>query len=67
MQSSDILLRHLDDDGVLRLTMNDEGRRNDLSEPMLAALGPIFSSVETDPAVRVIVLAASGPAFCAVT
>lgn len=65
VQSSDILLRELDDEGVLRLTMNDAGRRNALSEAMLAALGAAFADAGADPAVRVIVLAANGPAFCA--
>lgn len=65
MQQSDILLRDLDDDGILRLTLNDVGRRNALSEAMLAALGDAFAQAGNDPAVRVIVLAAIGPAFCA--
>ncbi len=65
MTQSDILLRDLDDRGVLRLTLNDVGRRNALSEAMLAALGAAFAEAGADPAVRVIVLAANGPAFCA--
>lgn len=65
VQSSDILLRELDDEGILRLTMNDVARRNALSEAMLAALGATFADAGADPAVRVIILAANGPAFCA--
>ena len=65
MTQSDILLRDLDDTGILRLTLNDVGRRNALSEAMLAALGAAFTEAGADPAVRVIVLAANGPAFCA--
>ena len=65
MTQSDILLRDLDDTGILRLTLNDVGRRNALSEAMLAALGAAFADAGADPAVRVIVLAANGPAFCA--
>ncbi|MCI5110232.1 MAG: enoyl-CoA hydratase [Marivita sp.] len=65
MTQSDILLRDLDDTGILRLTLNDVGRRNALSEAMLAALGAAFAEAGADPAVRVIVLAANGPAFCA--
>lgn len=65
MQTSDILLRDLSDDGILRLTLNDVGRRNALSEAMLSELGTAFTTAEHDPAVRVIVLAANGPAFCA--
>jgi enoyl-CoA hydratase/carnithine racemase len=65
MQDSDILLHHLDDGGILRLTLNDAGRRNALSEAMLTKLGAAFDAAGSNPAVRVIVLAANGPAFCA--
>jgi len=62
---SDILLRDLDGDGVLRLTLNDPSRRNALSEAMLTTLSTAFVEAGADPEVRVIVLAANGPAFCA--
>ncbi|MDT8326529.1 MAG: enoyl-CoA hydratase [Roseovarius sp.] len=65
MQKSDILLRDLDADGILRLTLNDVGRRNALSEAMLAELGAAFVEAGTNPLVRVVILAANGPAFCA--
>lgn len=65
MTSTDILLRDLSDDGILRLTLNDVKRRNALSEAMLGALGSAFHEAGTDPDVRVIILAANGPAFCA--
>jgi len=65
MQVSDILLRELDDDGILRLILNDAARRNALSEAMLGQLGAAFAEASTDPSVRVIILAAIGPAFCA--
>ncbi|MBO6867041.1 MAG: enoyl-CoA hydratase [Thalassococcus sp.] len=60
-----ILLRDLDSDGVLRLTLNDAAKRNALSEAMLTELGTAFDDAGRDPKVRVIVLAANGPAFCA--
>jgi enoyl-CoA hydratase/carnithine racemase len=62
---SDILLSHLDADGILRLTLNDTRRRNALSEAMLGALGRAFEGAAANAAVRVVVLAANGPAFCA--
>ncbi|MEO0822744.1 MAG: enoyl-CoA hydratase [Pseudomonadota bacterium] len=65
MRLDEILLRDLDQDGVLRLTLNDADRRNALSEAMLAVLGDAFAAAAVDPAVRVVVLAANGPAFCA--
>lgn len=65
MPQSLLLLRALQDHGVLRLTLNDPKRRNALSEAMLAELGAAFAAAASDPAVRVVVLAAQGPAFCA--
>ncbi len=65
MAQSDILLHDLDATGILRLTLNDAGRRNALSEAMLAELKEAFADAGSDPAVRVIVLAAIDPAFCA--
>lgn len=65
MDKRDILLRDLDDEGILRLTLNDAGRRNALSEAMLAQLTAAFADAGADASVRVIVLAANGPAFCA--
>ena len=65
MTSSDILLRDLSDDGILRLTLNDPKRRNALSEAMLGTLGTALADVGADPSARVIILAANGPAFCA--
>ncbi len=65
MQTSEILHRDLSEDGILRLTLNDAGRRNALSEAMLGKLGAAISGAGDDRAVRVIVLAANGPAFCA--
>lgn len=62
---TDILLRDLDTDGVLRLTLNASSSRNALSEAMLTALGQAFAEAGADPLVRVVVLAANGPAFCA--
>jgi enoyl-CoA hydratase/carnithine racemase len=65
MQAGDILLRDLDDGGILRLTLNDPARRNALSEAMLAELGAAFAEAGSDPSVRVVILAAKGRAFCA--
>ncbi|MGK0270752.1 MAG: enoyl-CoA hydratase/carnithine racemase [Cocleimonas sp.] len=64
-QDTEIIIKELTDSGVLRLTLNDNGRRNALSEAMLKSLGEVMNSTATDPSVRVIVLAANGPAFCA--
>ena len=65
MPNSDILLCDLDTDGIQRLTLNNAARRNTLSEAMLAELGRAFDEAGTNAAVRVVILAATGPAFCA--
>lgn len=49
--------------GVLRLTLNDPATRNSLSEAMMAELHAALEQAAFDPSVRVIVLAATGPAF----
>ncbi|HTT84901.1 MAG TPA: enoyl-CoA hydratase [Rhizomicrobium sp.] len=53
------------DGGVLRLVMNRPGARNALSEALMSALQDRLDSAARDQAVRVIVLAAEGVAFCA--
>src|SRR5499427_25169 len=62
--SSLILLRE-DKDGVAILTLNRPQARNSLSEALLEALGDALSAIAHDRAVRVVVLAAEGPAFSA--
>jgi enoyl-CoA hydratase/carnithine racemase len=49
--------------GVIRLTLNDPSSRNSLSEAMMAELQSELHAAAADPSVRVIVLAATGPAF----
>ena len=58
-----LLLAAQNSSGVLRLTLNDPATRNSLSEAMMAALAAVLASAATDRDVRVIVLAATGPAF----
>ena len=65
MTSPKILLSAFDEKGVLRLTLNDARRRNALSEEMLQLLGQAVAEAGQNPAVRVVVLDAIGPAFCA--
>ena len=63
--TKDILLSELNNQGVLRLTLCDENRRNALSETMIKTLSAALGETANNPDVRVIVLAAIGPAFCA--
>ena len=66
LQSDDqaILLR-TDSDGVTTLTLNRPGQFNALSEEMLAALEEALDGIAGDAAVRVVVIAGAGKAFCA--
>lgn len=57
------LLHSTLDGGVLRLTLADAATRNSLSEAMMAELRAALDGAAADKAVRVIVLAAIGPAF----
>jgi len=50
---------------VARLTLNRPKALNALSEAMLADLQAAFDGLADDPAIRVIVIAAEGRAFCA--
>jgi enoyl-CoA hydratase/carnithine racemase len=59
-----ILLRESLGD-IAVLTLNRPEARNSLSEAMLAELGEALSGIATDRAVRAVVLAANGPAYCA--
>ncbi|CAA7621469.1 enoyl-CoA hydratase [Magnetospirillum sp. UT-4] len=52
-------------DGIATVTLNRPGARNALSMALMAALDETLARLEADPAVRVVVLAANGPAFCA--
>ncbi|WIV49818.1 enoyl-CoA hydratase [Marivivens sp. LCG002] len=65
MTTTQLVLRDLAPEGVLRLTLNDNSRRNALSESMLTELQGHFDEIGADPKVRVVILAANGPAFCA--
>lgn len=60
-----LVLASCDADGILRLTLNAPGSRNALSEAMMAAIAAALEDAASDDAVRVIVLAANGPVFCA--
>jgi len=61
----DPILLRADADGVRTLTMNRPRARNALSMELMAALTDALAEAAADPDVRVIVLAAAGPVFCA--
>lgn len=61
---NDLVLRQ-DGGHVARLELNSPENFNALSQDMIDALTARFDDIAADPAIRVIVLAARGKAFCA--
>jgi enoyl-CoA hydratase/carnithine racemase len=59
------LLLRADEGGVVRLTLNRPEAFNSLSKDVLTALETELDRIAADPSVRVVVIAASGRAFCA--
>ena len=53
------------DEAVGILTLNRPDKRNALSKGMIAALGDGLREMQFDPGIRVVILRANGPAFCA--
>jgi enoyl-CoA hydratase/carnithine racemase len=62
--TTSILLHARDARGVHTLTLNDAQNFNALSEAMLQALQEALDAVAQDETARVVVIAASGKAFC---
>lgn len=60
-----VLLQSRDARGVYTLTLNTPRSFNVLSEAMLSALQAAVDAVAADPQARLVVIAASGRAFCA--
>ncbi|HEY3637619.1 MAG TPA: enoyl-CoA hydratase [Rhizomicrobium sp.] len=58
-------VRDVRDGAVLRLILNRPGARNALSEGLMSAFQERLEAAAQDDAVRVVVVAAEGPAFCA--
>lgn len=58
-------LRRDDRQGVTTLTLNRPDQYNALSEELLTELQAALDAIAADPAVRVVVLAGAGKAFCA--
>jgi enoyl-CoA hydratase/carnithine racemase len=54
-----------DTGGIATLTLNRPDQFNALSEELLSAIQVALEDIENDASVRVVVIAANGPAFCA--
>jgi enoyl-CoA hydratase/carnithine racemase len=59
-----VLLRH-DADGIATLTLNRPAARNALSMGLMQALLAELDAIDADAAVKIVVIAGAGPAFCA--
>jgi enoyl-CoA hydratase/carnithine racemase len=59
------LLLRQDRDGIATLTLNRPQARNALSMALMGDLLAALAALAHDPAVKVVILAAAGPAFCA--
>ena len=59
-----VLLRERDGE-IAILVLNRPQARNSLSEALLNALSAAWTDIAADKSIRVVVLAANGPAFCA--
>ena len=59
-----ILIRRIED-GVATLILNRPEARNALSVALMTELETALADIKTDRSVKVVVLAANGPAFCA--
>jgi enoyl-CoA hydratase/carnithine racemase len=59
------ILTRTDSNGVATLTLNRPAQYNALSEELLAETIAALESIEKDAAVRVVVIAGAGTAFCA--
>jgi enoyl-CoA hydratase/carnithine racemase len=59
------ILNRETDGAVLRLTLNRPEARNALSETLITALADAIEAAGSERSVKVVVIAANGPAFCA--
>ncbi len=64
MQMSSNLVERVDVGPVALLTLNRPEQRNALSRSLVAQLRDAIDRVESDSAIRVVVLTGTGPAFC---
>ena len=59
------LLLRQDREGIATLTLNRPQARNAISIALMEELSGALAALARDPAVKVVILAAAGPAFCA--
>src|SRR5690349_19388870 len=65
MKPQDAVLLREDKEGITTLTLNRPAARNALSEELMDALIAALQTIGGDQSVRAVIIAASGPVFCA--
>ena len=65
LQADEQVLLRNDAEGICTLTLNRPDKRNPLSTQMLSALQNTLDDIADDKMVKVIIIAAKGPVFCA--
>ena len=65
LQADEQVLLRNDAEGICTLTLNRPDKRNPLSTQMLSVLQNTLDDIADDKAVKVVILAANGPVFCA--
>ena len=65
LQADEQVLLRNDADGICTLTLNRPDKRNPLSTQMLSALQNTLDDIAEDKTVKVVIIAAKGPVFCA--
>ncbi|MBI3515790.1 MAG: enoyl-CoA hydratase [Proteobacteria bacterium] len=64
MTTNEPILLRSDRDGITTLTLNRPQQRNALTRALIAELHDALNKIAADKTIRVVVIAASGPAFC---
>ena len=52
------------DNGILRITLDDEGNKNALSEMMISELIEAISEANNSKEVKIIIIASTGNVYC---
>jgi len=65
LQADEQVLLRNDAEGICTLTLNRPDKRNPLSTQMLSALQNTLDDIADDKMVKVVIIAAKGPVFCA--
>ena len=63
-QSRNIVISNINNNGILRIVLNDPDNKNALSEFMMQELSKVILNASKDNSVKVVVIASTGDVFC---